>query len=44
MVHLDLEQGNEPALRVTCELADRFRSRVIGVAAGLPKVPIQPTA
>jgi nucleotide-binding universal stress UspA family protein len=40
MVHLDLEQGNEPALRATCEVADRFRSKVIGVAAGLPKVPI----
>jgi nucleotide-binding universal stress UspA family protein len=39
MVHLDLEQGSEPALRVTCELADRFKSRVIGVTAGLPGVP-----
>lgn len=40
MVHLDLEQVSEPALRVACELADRFKSRVIGVTAGLPAVPI----
>jgi nucleotide-binding universal stress UspA family protein len=40
MVHLDLEQFSEPALRVTCDLADRFKSKVIGVAAGLPNVPI----
>lgn len=40
MVHLDLEQGSEPALRVACELADRFKSKVIGVAAGLPAAPI----
>ncbi|QWG11122.1 universal stress protein [Bradyrhizobium sediminis] len=40
MVHLDLEQYSEPALRVTCELADRFKSKVIGVTAGLPNVPI----
>jgi hypothetical protein len=30
MVHLDLEQGSEPALRAACELADRFKSKVIG--------------
>jgi nucleotide-binding universal stress UspA family protein len=40
MVYVDLEQGNEPALRVTCELADRFKSQVIGVTAGLPSAPI----
>ena len=40
MVHLDLEQGSEPALRVACELADRFKSKVIGVTAGLPAAPI----
>lgn len=40
MVYLDLEQGGEPALRATCELADRFKARVIGVTAGLPAVPI----
>jgi len=40
MVHLDLEQGSESALRVTCELADRFKSNVIGVTAGLPAVPV----
>jgi nucleotide-binding universal stress UspA family protein len=40
MVHLDLEQGSEPALRVACELADRFNSKVIGVAAGLPAAPV----
>jgi nucleotide-binding universal stress UspA family protein len=40
MVHLDLEHGSEPALRVACELADRFKSRVIGVTAGLPAAPI----
>lgn len=40
MVHLDLEQYSESALRVTCELADRFKSKVIGVTAGLANVPI----
>lgn len=40
MVYLDLEQGSEPALRAACELADRFKSRVIGVTAGLPTAPI----
>jgi nucleotide-binding universal stress UspA family protein len=40
MVHLDLGQCSEPALRVTCELADRFKSKVIGVAASLPGVPV----
>ena len=40
MVHVDLEQYSEPALRVTCELADRLKSKVIGVTAGLPNVPI----
>lgn len=40
MVHLDVEQVSEPALRVACELADRFKSKVIGVTAGMPAVPI----
>ncbi len=40
MVHLELEQYSEPALRVTRELAERFKSKVIGVTAGLPNVPI----
>jgi nucleotide-binding universal stress UspA family protein len=40
MVHLDLEQGSEPALRITCELAGRFKPRVIGVTAGLPTAAI----
>ena len=40
MVYLDLEQGSEPALRVARELADRFKSKVIGVTAGLPAAPI----
>nr|WP_291861427.1 universal stress protein [Bradyrhizobium sp.] len=40
MVHLDLDQYSESALRVTRELADRFKSRVIGVTAGLPNAPI----
>lgn len=40
MVHLDLGQPSEPALRVTRELADRFKSTVIGVTAGLPNVPV----
>lgn len=40
MVFLELEQGSEPALRVACELADRFKSKVIGLTAGLPAAPI----
>jgi nucleotide-binding universal stress UspA family protein len=40
MVHLDLAQYSEPALRIACELADRFKSKVIGVTAGLPNAPI----
>lgn len=40
MVYLDLEQGSEPALRAASELAGRFKSRVIGVTAGLPAAPI----
>lgn len=40
MVFLELEQGSEPALRVACELADRFKSKVIGITAGLPAAPI----
>jgi hypothetical protein len=33
MVHLGLEHSNEAALQFTCELADLFKSQVIGVAA-----------
>jgi len=40
MVYLDPEQGGEPALRIACELANRFKSEVIGVSAGLPVAPI----
>ncbi len=40
MVYLELEQGSEPALRAARELADRFKSRVIGITAGLPAAPI----
>ncbi len=40
MVYLDPEQASEPALRIACELADRFKSEVIGVSAGLPAAPI----
>jgi nucleotide-binding universal stress UspA family protein len=40
MVHLDLAQVSEPALRIASELADRFKSRVIGVTAGLPAAPV----
>lgn len=40
MVHLDLQNSNESALRAACELADRFGARVIGTAAGLPNVPV----
>ena len=36
MVYLDLGQCNESALRVACDLADRFKSRVIGATAGVP--------
>ncbi len=42
MVHLELEQGSEPALRAVCELADRFKvSSVTGLTAGLPAAPVQ---
>jgi nucleotide-binding universal stress UspA family protein len=40
MVYLDLGQSNESALRIACDLADRFKSRVIGAAAGFPHMPI----
>jgi nucleotide-binding universal stress UspA family protein len=40
MIYVDLEEGSEPALRVVCELADRFKSAVIGVTAGLPNAAI----
>jgi len=40
MVYLDLGQSNESALRIACDLADRFKSRVIGATAGFPRMPI----
>lgn len=40
MVHLDPQTSNESALRVACELADRFDARIIGTASGLPNVPV----
>ena len=40
MVYLDLGQCNESALRIACDLADRFKSRVIGATAGFPHIPI----
>jgi nucleotide-binding universal stress UspA family protein len=40
MVYLDLGQSNESALRIACDLADRFKSRVIGATAGFPQLPI----
>jgi nucleotide-binding universal stress UspA family protein len=40
MVFLGLEQVNEAALRVSCDLADRFDSRIIGVTSGVPYVPV----
>jgi hypothetical protein len=36
----NLEQTNESALRITCDLADRFKSRVIGITAGFPNMPV----
>lgn len=41
MVQLDLEYPSSSALRITCELASRFKSHVIGVAAGLPDAVIR---
>ena len=40
MVYLDLGQSNEFALRIASDLADRFKSRVIGATAGFPHLPI----
>jgi nucleotide-binding universal stress UspA family protein len=40
LVYLDLGQSNESALRIACDLADRFKSRVIGATAGFPHIPI----
>ena len=40
MVQLDLEHSNEAALRITGELADLFKSQVIGIAAGFPNPPV----
>ena len=36
VVCLDLGQCNKSALRVACDLADRFKSKVIGATAGFP--------
>ena len=40
MVFLDLEQANEAALRVSCDLAGRFNARIVGVTSGRPYVPV----
>lgn len=40
MVHVDLQGGDDAALRLAGELAGRFGSRIIGVAAGFPGVPL----
>lgn len=40
MVHVDLQGGDDSALRLAGELAGRFGSRIIGVAAGFPGVPL----
>jgi nucleotide-binding universal stress UspA family protein len=40
MVHVDLHNRNEAALRVTCDLAGRFKAKVIGITSGYPSVPI----
>lgn len=40
MVYLDPDHSNESALRVTAELANRFKAQVTGVAAGVPVMPV----
>ena len=40
MVCLDPDHANESALRVTAELASRFKAQVIGVAGGVPVMPV----
>lgn len=40
MVHVDLQGGDDAALRLAGELAGRFGSRIIGVAAGFPGIPL----
>lgn len=40
MVFLDLHHTNESALRVACDLGDRFDSKVIGVTSGIPSTPV----
>lgn len=40
IVYLNLEQTNESVFRITCALADRFKSRVIGITAGFPNMPV----
>lgn len=41
MVHLDLACPSNSALRIACELADRWKSDVIGLAAGLPDTSLR---
>ena len=36
MVHLDLGTSNEGLLRITADLAERFKASVIGIAACQP--------
>ena len=38
MVHLELDRSNAGLLAVAGEMADRFHSRVVGIAAGQPMV------
>jgi len=40
LVHVNLNGGNLPALRVARDLADQFDARVIGITAGFPTAPI----
>jgi nucleotide-binding universal stress UspA family protein len=40
VVYLDLEQTNESVLRITSDLAENFKSRVIGITAAFPNMPI----
>jgi nucleotide-binding universal stress UspA family protein len=39
MVHMDLEPSSDARLRIAGDLADRFGSHVIGIAAGDPEPP-----
>ena len=38
MVHLELDRANASLLKFGCAMAERFRSRVVGIAAGQPIV------